>query len=67
MSAGKIFANNYIPKYVSEDLTWYERDGLLTDIDQLKYKDFISDPNNHIKNTQVINFANDSCSVSWIA
>ena len=36
MSAGKTFANKYIPKYVPEDLPWYERDGLLTYIDQLK-------------------------------
>ena len=39
MSAGKIFANKYIPKYVAEDLPWYEREGLLTYIDQMKYKD----------------------------
>ena len=56
MSAGKIFANNYIPKYVPEDLPWYERDGLLTYIDQLKYKEFISDPDAAVKNTKVINF-----------
>ena len=56
MSSRKIFANKYIPKYVPEDLSWYEKDGLLTYIDQLKYKDFISDPNAHIKNTQIINF-----------
>ena len=56
MSASKIFANNYIPKYVPEDLPWCERDGLLTYIDQLKYKEFISDPDTAIKNTKVINF-----------
>ena len=44
MPAGKIFANNYIPEYVPEDLPWYERDSLMTHIDQLKYKEFISDP-----------------------
>ena len=48
MSAGKIFANKYIPKYIPEYLPWHKRDGLLTYIDQLKYKDFISDPNVHI-------------------
>lgn len=26
--------NNYIPEYVSSDLKWYKRDGLLTYIDQ---------------------------------
>ena len=53
MSASKIFANNYIPKYVPEDLPWCERDGLLTYIDQLKYKEFISDRDTAIKNTKV--------------
>ena len=48
MSAGKIFANKYIPKYIPEYLPWHKRDGLLTYIDQLKYKDFISDPIVHI-------------------
>ena len=56
MSAGKIFANNYIPKYVPEDLPWYERDGLLTYIDQLKYKKFIFEPDAAVKNTKIINF-----------
>ena len=56
MSEGKIFANKYIPKYVPENLPWYKRDELLTYIDQLKYKYFISDPDAHIKNKQPINF-----------
>ena len=56
MSAGKIFDNDYIPKYVPEDLPWYEREGLLTYIDQMKYKEFISDPDAAVKNTKVINF-----------
>ena len=56
MSAGKIFANNYISKYVPENLPWHEKDGLLTYIDQLKYKEFLSDPDATVKNTKVINF-----------
>ena len=28
----------------------------MTYIDQMKYKDFISDPDSHIENTQIINF-----------
>ena len=56
MSVGKIFANNFIPKYVPENLPWYERDDLLTYIDQLKYKEFISDSDVAVKNTKVINF-----------
>ena len=56
MSAGKIFADKYIPKYVPEDLPWYERNGLLTYVDQWKYKEFISDPDTDVKNTKVVNF-----------
>ena len=56
MSAGRNFANNYIPEFVPEDLPWYERDGLMTHIDQMKHKGFISDPGPYIKNTQIINF-----------
>ena len=43
MSTGRNFANNYIPECVPEDLPWYERDRLMTYIDQMKYKYFISD------------------------
>ena len=56
MSAAKNFVNKCIPEYVPEDLPWYERDRLITYIDQMKYKDFISDPDAHVKNTQIINF-----------
>ena len=52
----KIFANSYVPEYVSENLPGYERDGLMTYIDQLKWKKFISDPDASIKNIKVINF-----------
>ena len=52
----KILCNKYIPKYVLEDLPWYEWDGHLTYIDQLKYKEFISNPDRHMKKAEVINF-----------
>ena len=45
-----------MPEYVSENLPGYERDGLMTYIDQLKWKKFISDPDASIKNIKVINF-----------
>ena len=31
-------------EYVPEDLPWYGKDGLMAYIDQLKYEEFISDP-----------------------
>ena len=40
----KIFANSYVSEYVSENLPWYELDGLKTYLEQLKWKEFISDP-----------------------
>ena len=51
----EIFANSYVPEYVAEDLPLYERDGLMTYIDQAKYKDFISDPDTTIKNNKFCN------------
>ena len=54
--AGKNFANKYGPEYVPEGLPWYEKDRLITHIDQMKYKYFISDPDAHAKNTQIIDF-----------
>ena len=40
----KIFVNKYVPVYVPQDLKWYERDGLLTYINQIKYERFSEDP-----------------------
>lgn len=52
----KKFVNSYIPNYVPPDLKWYERDGFLTYIDQLKYSGFMSDPDDYLKKATVINF-----------
>ena len=41
-----ISRNSYIPNYVNLDAKWYERDGLLTRIDEIHY----------INNTNLINF-----------
>ena len=48
--------NSYIPPYIKQDLTWFERDGLMTYIDQLQYKRFEEDRDNYLKNVKVINF-----------
>ena len=52
----KIFVNKYIPEVIPEDLPWYEWDNLMTYIDQLKYKYFISDPDNYLEKAEFINF-----------
>ena len=52
----QIFANSYVPEYAPKDLPWYECDGLMTYIDQLKYKELISDSDATVKNTKIITF-----------
>ena len=60
-----IYVNKHIPEVVPEDLPWYERDGLLTYIDQLKYKQFTFDPDVYIKKAKVINFDMIYAQCSW--
>lgn len=52
----KILVNKNILELVPEGLLWYERDGLPSYIDQLKYEDFISDLEKHLEKAKVINF-----------
>ena len=52
--AEKIFVNKCIPEYVPSDLKWYERDGLLTCIDQIKYQHFNKDTDSYLKKAKVI-------------
>ena len=48
--------NSYIPAHAPWNLKWYERDGLLTYIDQLKYNEFIKNPDNHFQRARINNF-----------
>ena len=48
--------NNYIPEYVPSDLKWYERDCLMTYIDQVKCEEFLSDPDKHFREKKIVNF-----------
>ena len=52
----KIFVNKYIPEAIPKDLPLYDRDGLMTYIDQLEYKRCISDPDSYLEKAEVINF-----------
>ena len=52
----KIYVNKYIRTYQKLDLKWYERPGLLTYIDQIKFKKLIDNPNYWLNNLAVINF-----------
>ena len=49
-------AMKYVPGFVSNDVKWYERDGLLTWYDQMKYERFLQDVNNHFANIKIFNF-----------
>ena len=53
--AEKIFVNKYIPEYVPLDLKWYERDGLMTYINQLNYEQFSEDPGGYLKKAELVN------------
>ena len=48
--------NKYIPDHVDHNLKWHEFDGLLTYINELKYKNFIQNPDAHFKTAQIVNF-----------
>ena len=50
------FSNTCVPKYVPDNLKWYERDGLLTWYDQCKCQDFLRDTDGHFKETKIVNF-----------
>ena len=51
-----IRANKYIPTYVAPDLKWYERYGLLTYIDRLKYERFERNRESYLENAKIANF-----------
>ena len=50
------FDNKFIPKYVPDDLKWYERDGLDTLYLQNKCADFINNTDKHFKQMKIKNF-----------
>ena len=52
----KNLAIKYIPNYIPKNHPWYERDGLMTYIEQLKYKKFKENRDSHFKNTEIVNF-----------
>ena len=51
-----LFTYSYIPKYVPKDLPWYEKDGVMTWLDQAKCVEMLFDIDKHFATTHVINF-----------
>lgn len=52
----KKLINSYIPVFVQSNLKSYGRDGLPTYIDQLKYNEFIENPEEPFRTAKVISF-----------
>ena len=50
------YKNKYIPPFVKENLKWYERDGLITYIEQLEYKKFKEDRDSYLEKIKITNF-----------
>ena len=55
-SANTIYTNTCIPVYVSDNLKWYERDGLDTWYQKNKCDEFLEDTDRYFHTTQIINF-----------
>ena len=47
--------NSYVPKYVPENLPWFERDGLMTWYHQGKCSDFLRDANQQAVGQNLLN------------
>ena len=52
----KNFDNKYIPQYGSDNLNWYERDGLETWYRKNKCDNFLRNTDDHFKRTTITNF-----------
>ena len=50
------YKNKYIPPFVKQNLRWYERDGLITYINQLEYKKFEEDRDSYLEKIKITNF-----------
>ena len=52
----KKFDNRFIPKYIPNNLSWYEKDGLDTWYLQNKYNDFLRDTDENFQAMKIVNF-----------
>ena len=48
--------NTFVPKFISDNLKWYERDGLETWYLRNKCSAFLEDTDSHFKNSKIANF-----------
>ena len=48
--------SKFIPKYIPENLKWYEKDGLDTWFLRNKYEEFLNNTDLHFKKRHIVNF-----------
>ena len=48
--------NRFVPTFVPNDLPRYERDGLMTQYEQVKYQEFLQNIGSHFQNLHILNF-----------
>ena len=48
--------NTFTPKFISNNVPWYDRDGLNTWYEQNKRNEFLENTDHHFENLQIINF-----------
>ena len=48
--------NTFVPKFIPDNLKWYECDGLETWYLRNKCSEFLEDSNSHFKNRKMVNF-----------
>ena len=48
--------NTFIPKFISNNVPWYDRDGLNTWYEQNKRNEFLENTDHHFENLRIINF-----------
>ena len=48
--------NAYVPKFMTKNLPWYERDSLMIWHNQGKCDDFLRDTDKHFKQAKIVNF-----------
>ena len=48
--------NTFVPKFIPDNLKWYERDGLETWYQRNKCSEFLEDTDSHFKNMKIVNF-----------
>ena len=45
---------SYVPPFVPQDFSWYERDALMTQYNQGKCQDFLRDTDRHFNKTKIV-------------